>query len=57
MARVFAAIARLIQSDAGQDLLEYGLVAVLVAIAAMIAVKSVGDTIYTLWWGPIARNL
>jgi Flp pilus assembly pilin Flp len=57
MARVFAAIAQLVRNDAGQDMLEYGLVAVLVAIAAMIAVKSVGDTLSTLWWGPIARNL
>jgi Flp pilus assembly pilin Flp len=57
MARVFAAIARLVRNDGGQDLLEYGLVAVLVAIAAIVAVKSVGDTLSNLWWGPIARNL
>jgi Flp pilus assembly pilin Flp len=57
MARVFVACTRLIRNDAGQDLLEYGLVAVLVAIAAVLAVKSVGDTLYTLWWEPIARAL
>ena len=57
MPRVLVAIDRLVRNDAGQDLLEYGLVAVLIAIAAMIAVKSVGDTLNTLWWGPIARNL
>ena len=56
MARVLIAIERLLRNDAGQDLLEYGLVAVLIAIAAMLAVKSVGDTIYTLWWGPIANS-
>ena len=57
MPRVLDAIDRLVRNDAGQDLLEYGLVAVLIAIAAVIAVKSVGDTLNTLWWGPIARNL
>ena len=57
MPRVLEAIERLVRHDAGQDLLEYGLVAVLIAIAAVIAVKSVGDTLNTLWWGPIARNL
>jgi len=57
MPRVLVAIDRLVRNDAGQDLLEYGLVAVLIAIAALIAVKSVGDTLNTLWWGPIARNL
>lgn len=55
--RVLEAIERLVRNDAGQDLLEYGLVAVLIAIAAVIAVKSVGDTLNTLWWGPIARTL
>jgi Flp pilus assembly pilin Flp len=57
MPRVLGAIERLVRNDTGQDLLEYGLVAVLIAIAAVIAVKSVGDTLNTLWWGPIARNL
>ena len=57
MSSLLAAIDRLVRNDAGQDLLEYGLVAVLIAIAAVIAVKSVGDTINTLWWGPIASYL
>ena len=57
MPRVLDAIDRLVRNDAGQDLLEYGLVAVLIAIAAVIAVKSVGDTLSSLWWGPIARTL
>jgi Flp pilus assembly pilin Flp len=57
MLRALVAIEQLIRNDAGQDLLEYGLVAVLIAIAAMIAVKSLGDTIYTLWWNPIANSL
>jgi len=57
MSSLLAAIERLVRNDAGQDLLEYGLVAVLIAIAAVIAVKSVGDTINTLWWGPIASYL
>ena len=57
MTRVMSAIGVLVRDDGGQDLLEYGLVAVLIAIGAMLAVGSVGDTIDRLWWGPIAGQL
>jgi Flp pilus assembly pilin Flp len=57
MQRVIVTIAALARRDDGQDLLEYGLVAVLIAIVAMVAVTSVGGTINTLWWQPIAENL
>ena len=57
MARSCAALAQLILDDAGQDLMEYALLTALVAIAAFVAVKSVGDTLYTLWWKPIADAL
>jgi Flp pilus assembly pilin Flp len=57
MTRIMSAISILIRDDGGQDLLEYGLVAVLIAIGAMLAVGSVGDTITRLWWGPIADQL
>jgi Flp pilus assembly pilin Flp len=55
MARAFIALTRLVHKDEGQDLLEYGFVMALIAIAALVAVTGVGDVIDNLWWGPIAR--
>ncbi len=54
MARALVAITRLAHRDEGQDLLEYGVVMALIAIAAIVAVGGVGDVMNTLWWGPIA---
>ena len=48
---------KLLRDDSGQDLLEYSLLAVLIAIVAMVAVRSVGTTMTDLWWGPIADQL
>jgi Flp pilus assembly pilin Flp len=42
--------------DLGQDLLEYGLLAALIAIVALGAVSTVGQTIYTVFWQSIAQN-
>ena len=47
-------IRELARREEGQDLLEYGMLATLVALAAMIAVETLGETIQTFWWGPIA---
>ena len=55
MAHAIVSIIRLARTDEGQDLLEYGFLMALVAIAALIAVTGVGDAMNTLWWGPIAR--
>ena len=57
MARTFVAITRFVHRDEGQDLLEYGFVMALIAIAAILAVSGVGDVMNDLWWGPIARAL
>ena len=57
MRRVLARIAQLARRDDGQDLLEYGLVAVLIGIVAMVAVTSLGDAITKVWWVPIAESL
>ena len=43
-------------SEEGQDLLEYGLLAALIAIVAIGAVSSVGQAIYTVFWSGIAAN-
>jgi pilus assembly protein Flp/PilA len=42
------------RSEDGQDLLEYGLLAALIAIIALGAVSTVGTTINTVFWEAIA---
>ena len=49
-----ARLRRLALSDTGQDLLEYGLLCALIALVAVGAVTSVGNTINTVFWGAIA---
>ena len=56
MQRVLIAVARLARQHDGQDLLEYGLLAALIAIFAMGAVAAVGKQIYNVFWVPIAQN-
>jgi len=43
-------------SDDGQDLLEYGLLVALIAIVALGAVTTVGQTIYNVFWQSISQN-
>jgi pilus assembly protein Flp/PilA len=47
---------RLRRSEDGQDLLEYGLLAALIAIIAIGAVTTVGNTIHSVFWRSIANN-
>ncbi len=42
------------QSEDGQDLLEYGLLAALIALVALGAVATVGNTISTVFWDVIS---
>ena len=56
MTRVWTTIRELARRDEGQDLLEYGMLATLVAIGAVLAVGTLGDTIRDFWWGPIADS-
>jgi pilus assembly protein Flp/PilA len=53
----FAFVARFVRSDAGQDLMEYGLLVALIAIVALAAVGTVGSTINTVFWQMIAQNV
>jgi len=57
MHHIFAFAGRFIRRDGGQDLLEYGLLATLIAITAFAAVSSVGTTINTVLWQLIAQNV
>jgi len=56
MQHVLATVGRLVRRDEGQDLLEYGLLAVLIAIVALGAVMTLGNTINHLFWNNIAQN-
>jgi pilus assembly protein Flp/PilA len=51
---VLKKIAQVQRSEEGQDLLEYGLLAALIAVVAIGAVSAVGTTIYTAFWQSIA---
>ena len=47
-------IQRFRRRDEGQDLLEYGMLAALIAIVALGAVQTVGNTITSVFWDAIA---
>ena len=56
MTQVLSAIGRLAQKDEGQDLIEYGLLAALIALVAMVGVTTLGDTIYNVFWKAIGQT-
>ncbi len=56
MTQVLTAIGRLVQRSDGQDLIEYGLLAALIAIVAMAGVTTLGDTIYNIFWRSIGQS-
>ncbi|HEV8392764.1 MAG TPA: Flp family type IVb pilin [Vicinamibacterales bacterium] len=53
--RIRQAFRRWSPGDSGQDLLEYALLASLIAIAVIGAVDTVGGTIKTIFWDVIAN--
>jgi Flp pilus assembly pilin Flp len=57
MTQVITAIRLLVQRTDGQDLLEYGLLVALIALVAVGAVTSVGNTIYTVFWSGIGQAI
>jgi Flp pilus assembly pilin Flp len=56
MQRVMVAINSLVRTEDGQDLIEYAMLVVLIAIGAVIAVQRVGDTINSVLWQAIASS-
>jgi pilus assembly protein Flp/PilA len=50
------AVLRFRREEEGQDLLEYGLLTALIAVIAIGAVTTVGNTINTVFWTAIANN-
>jgi Flp pilus assembly pilin Flp len=57
MHRLLIAVERLIRDDRGQDLLEYGLLVALIAVAATVAVGVLGTSVNTVLWMPIVNAL
>ena len=56
MHHMLAAARRIVNGEDGQDLVEYGLLAGLIAIFAMTGVTALGATIQTVFWDVIARG-
>jgi Flp pilus assembly pilin Flp len=54
MQRVMVAFNRLSRTEEGQDLIEYAMLVALIALAATVAVASVGNTINQVLWQTIA---
>jgi len=57
MQNVIAAVARFADEDDGQDLLEYGLLAVLIAVVAMVGVTTLGQKITSVFWNGFAQSI
>jgi len=55
--RVKAAIKRLTRESGGQDLLEYGLLAALIAVVVVAAIRTVGETILSVFWSGIGQAI
>jgi Flp pilus assembly pilin Flp len=56
MQRMLIVVSRLIHETDGQDLIEYSLLAVLIAIGAIVAVTSTGNALNSILWQTIAAN-
>lgn len=54
MERVITFVARFVQREHGQDLLEYALLGTLIAVVAVGAVGTLGVTINSAFWQVIA---
>jgi Flp pilus assembly pilin Flp len=47
----------LVRDESGQDLIEYALLATLIACAVVLALQTAGATIVTAFWSTIATAL
>ncbi len=55
MTRLVTAIEHLVCRNEGQDLIEYGLLAALIALVAVASITAVGGTIYNVFWQGIGN--
>ncbi len=56
MQRAWMLLRRWLRADHGQDLLEYGMLAALIAVVAITAVTTLGTQIRVVLWQTIANN-
>ena len=56
MRRAMTAAGDLVRREAGEDLMEYGLLAALIAVVAVAAVTTLGRQIDAVLWQTIAHN-
>ena len=57
MTQLMTVLRRLVCGETGQDLLEYGLLAALIAIVAMVSVGALGETIHNIFWTQIGQAI
>ncbi len=57
MAQLITTLTRLAHRTDGQDLLEYGLLAALIAVVAVAGVTAFGTTLNTAFWKDIAQAI
>ena len=57
MTHMMTAIERLVRRNDGQDLLEYGLLAALIAVVAVAGITALGGSIYTVFWQGIGQAI
>ena len=50
-------VSTLLRDEGGQDLMEYGLLAALIAVAVAAAVTGVGNTLVTTFWSVISNGI
>ena len=55
MMQALRVIGREMLRDEGQDLIEYGLLAALIAVVAIAGVSTLGTTISTVFWDSIGQ--
>ncbi len=56
MQRLWMRLRRFVRGEHGQDLIEYGMLAALIAVVVMTAVTTLGTQIRTVLWQTIANN-
>ena len=57
MQTMIAAFNRLVVHDDGQDLVEYGLLVVLIAVIAIAGISFLGNVVSAVLWTPLANAL
>jgi pilus assembly protein Flp/PilA len=56
MQRAWMFLRRFVRADHGQDLVEYGVLAALIAVVAIAAITTLGTQIRVVLWQTIANN-